>query len=1009
MIFRLCQLFLLFLSQLLLPCATLTISVGYIVDTNYPDGLVEYEVIQKYFQATQSTVRITLHKYEASTQVSGMEALCSMLRDGVHAIIGPPYSSIANLVGMYTSKMHIPLLSYSATAPSLTANFDYFARTVANDKLQATVMIDVIQHFNWNQFCILYESSTYGLEGYTATYLEARNRGLEVIYSSLLSRTGNMTDLMTKAEQAHCRIFVIWCIGSMCHNIVEAANQMKLLKPGVFEYVFSDGLITNENDWTDQDIKEGLIGSFAIAPSIPHSQALTNYNNAWTGANTPPLLNYAYYAYDTAVAMLAAFESLEANMAASGTQELLWPMNLTNVNGQCIVDANSNSSSNSNSQYIYEHGSKIFDYLLNTTYIGLSVGGNVTGFESTGEPLSSFYSISQMQGYFNPKWINVGNESLLDSDSNQQRQLQMLPNMYIQWGLGGVSKPSDNLVIPDPLVFIFPMESLGFQELYRSNQCYDSVCRTELYSCPRSCYNGYAVEVAKKLASTLNVSYEFKHMSKDHLQYSGYDNFIKATVMQDTYNLNAHIAVGDITINSRREEDLCDFSQPFLRLSLGIMVREEDAKFTHASTVDSFLAPFTNNVWHHVVLFMMANLVLYLIFETTKKYQISVALKYAHKISVDESNSKNKKKIETLGRRYSITGKMLDHSKVDKRTLSTLRLILSSLVSVIEEPPFEIITVASKISLTSRNMFIAGLVAVYTANLASFLTRQAEFVGLSGFDEIGTVTLPKNKVCVVKGGSNEAWWNSAFGEGTCYKCNERSFLPDECLELLRTKKVKAFVHDDIILQFATRKATQCDFRMLQSTVYDQGFGMALKSGSRLTDIISSELLKLGESSWLTEKEDEFVALSGSCPLYPGDEGSSTEDNDIEELGQLGMNTLSSAFFVIWCLQLISLVTFYFETGTSKEEISSLLEEELGTKRFDPSQKHSLQVMPNSSKSSEEAQIDMDPSAIYDGDDCSDSSDDSSATAQGSVNFDNKRNKEKELKSRKEEVIDKGTP
>ena len=115
------------------------------------------------------------------------------------------------------------------------------------------------------------------------------------------------------------------------------------------------------------------------------------------------------------------------------------------------------------------------------------------------------------------------------------------------------------------------------------------------------------------------------------------------------------------------------------------------------------------------------------------------------------------------------------------------------------------------------------------------------------------------------------------------------------------------------------------------------------------------------------------------------------------------------FFVIWCLQLISLVTFYFETGTSKEEISSLLEEELGTKRFDPSQKHSLQVMPNSSKSSEEAQIDMDPSAIYDGDDCSDSSDDSSATAQGSVNFDNKRNKEKELKSRKEEVIDKGTP
>jgi ABC-type amino acid transport substrate-binding protein len=904
------------------------ITIGVIVDSTYIDGVVEYEVISEYFKTqsqSQSTqVNITLLKYVAFDSISGMEALCSLLRQGVHAIIGPSYSSIANTIAMYTSKMHIPMLSYSATASTLTSKFDYFARTVANDRLQATVMVDILEHFDWNRLCILYESSSYGLEGYIATYDEAKKRGMEVTYSSLIPTTGNFTDSILNAKEAHCHIFAVWCVGNMCRDIGEAAYNEGLLKPGLYEFIFSDGLYLNDNSWP-REIFEGFLGSFAIAPSILHSQAMVDYNNGWTGmSTTPPLPNYAYYAYDAAVAILSAFDSLTAE-----NKILLWPMNLTNVDGKCIPDANSSLSSS----YIYDDGEMIFNYLMNVTYSGLIAGGNMTGFEkSTGEPLYSFYSISQMQGYLNPKWGNVGNKSFSGNSGVNEGELEIVPDAYLQWGLTGTTKPSDVVEIPDPLIFVFPMEALGFQEMHRSSDCFSSICMTNnmSHSCPRGCYQGYAVEVAKKMAANLNVSYEFKHLSKYHPHYRGYTSFIIDTVGYDRFELGGHIAMGDITINSFREKEICDFTQPFLRLSLGMMVNEIDARFSSTSTVDSFLAPFTNLVWINVIYVLIVNLFLYLIYETTKKYNIAKAMEFSHKKIMDEKDQDAELKLKKIGRRFSISKNMMDSTEQNS-IWHSIQLVFSSLISVIEDPPFEIITVASKITIITRNMFVAGLVAIYTANLASFLTQRAQFEGLSGFAMVGSISLPKNQVCVVRGGSNEAWWNYAYGSGTCYKCETEKFLPEDCLELLRNRKVKAFVHDSIILQFTTRKDPTCGFRMLESTVYDQGFGMALKPGSLLTERMSEEILKMSESSWLTETENEFVAVSGTCPVYPGDEIG--EETSSEELGQLDMDTLSSAFFAIWILQLFSLIAFLLERNGHTKSTQGIVEEELGTTRY----------------------------------------------------------------------------
>ena len=83
------------------------------------------------------------------------------------------------------------------------------------------------------------------------------------------------------------------------------------------------------------------------------------------------------------------------------------------------------------------------------------------------------------------------------------------------------------------------------------------------------------------------------------------------------------------------------------------------------------------------------------------------------------------------------------------------KLLWASLLSTLDEPEFGIITLASKVCLFVRNVFIAGFLAVYTANLASFLTRSDAFVGLNGFMDIGSTALGKHDVCIVSGGSIE--------------------------------------------------------------------------------------------------------------------------------------------------------------------------------------------------------------------------------------------------------------
>lgn len=86
-----------------------------------------------------------------------------MENEQVHAIIGPHWSSQAKFVIELGIKARVPIISFSATSPSLSPGLSrYFARTAYDDSSQVKAIAAIVQDFGWREIVPIYENTDYG-------------------------------------------------------------------------------------------------------------------------------------------------------------------------------------------------------------------------------------------------------------------------------------------------------------------------------------------------------------------------------------------------------------------------------------------------------------------------------------------------------------------------------------------------------------------------------------------------------------------------------------------------------------------------------------------------------------------------------------------------------------------------------------------------------------------------------------------------------------------------------
>ncbi|GKV00519.1 hypothetical protein SLEP1_g13193 [Rubroshorea leprosula] len=145
------------------------VNVGLVLDFNSSIGVMSNTCISMAisdFYATHSSykTRLSLHTRNSQDVVGAAFAAMDLINnEEVNAIVGPQTSMQANFVISLGEKAQVPIISISATSPSLsTTENKFFIRTALDDGSQVEPIASLVQAYGWQQAVFVYENTEYG-------------------------------------------------------------------------------------------------------------------------------------------------------------------------------------------------------------------------------------------------------------------------------------------------------------------------------------------------------------------------------------------------------------------------------------------------------------------------------------------------------------------------------------------------------------------------------------------------------------------------------------------------------------------------------------------------------------------------------------------------------------------------------------------------------------------------------------------------------------------------------
>jgi ionotropic glutamate receptor len=181
-------------------------------------------------------------------------------------IVGPAFSGEAQQIANFGNTVGLPVISYSATDPSLSDRKHYptFYRTVPSDNTAALAIVKLFLQFNWTSCIIIYQNDPYGTDGADAISETFLNQGLEVnkLIVFDITRREIQADLKGSLLNSATRIVIVWASVTSTSLILENALNSNLLGPK-FTWILSTSILLNSYNETNY---RNLIGILTVEP-----------------------------------------------------------------------------------------------------------------------------------------------------------------------------------------------------------------------------------------------------------------------------------------------------------------------------------------------------------------------------------------------------------------------------------------------------------------------------------------------------------------------------------------------------------------------------------------------------------------------------------------------------------------------------------------------------------------------------------------------------------------------
>ncbi|XP_051198638.1 glutamate receptor 3.5 isoform X2 [Lolium perenne] len=506
-----------------------------------------------------------------------IEAL-ELMEKNVVAVIGPQSSGIGHVISHVVNELHVPLLSFAATDPTLSASeYPYFLRSTINDYFQMHAVASIVDYFQWKEVTAIFVDDDYGRGGVSVLGDALAAKRARISYKAAIppnSDTDVVSDVLFRANMMESRVFVVHVNPDTGMKLFSTANKLRMMASG-YVWIVTDWLAavldsSKSSDRNDMNYIQGIIVLRQHTPdSVAKSKFISKWNNMARNRSIDSALNsYGFYAYDSVWTVAHAID----RFLDSGQQ--------INFSVDPRLHDSNGSTLRLSTLKIFDGGEQLLQQLLLTNITGLT--GQVR-FDSDRNLVQPAYDIlnvggsgSRLIGYWsNYSGLSVASpEILYRKPPNRSTSAQRLYSVV--WP-GDITTKPRGWVFPNngkPLRVGVPNKP-SFKELVSGGKGPDNA-------------SGYSIDIFNAAIKLLPYPVPCQFIAiGDGINNPNYDDIINRI---STNSLDA--AVGDFAIVRNRTK-IAEFTQPYIEAGLVIVAPARRAN----SSAWAFLKPFTVEMW----------------------------------------------------------------------------------------------------------------------------------------------------------------------------------------------------------------------------------------------------------------------------------------------------------------------------------------------------------------------------------------------------------------------------
>ncbi|XP_054818508.1 glutamate receptor 3.3 [Prosopis cineraria] len=516
---------------------------------------------------------------EQNSNCSGFLGLVQALRfmeTDVVAIIGPQSSVVAHIISHVANELHVPLLSFAATDPTLSnLQFPFLVRTTMSDLYQMAAIAEIVDYYGWREVIAIFIDDDFGRNGVSALDGQLAARRCRISYKAgIKSGPGvgrsEITDLLVKVALMQSRVIVLHVNPDSGFMVFNVAKYLGMTGNG-YVWIATDWLSSVlDSASLPLDTMNVLQGVLVLRQHTPDSDRKKAFLARWnklTGGSMG-LHSYALHAYDTVWLLAHAMDAFfnQGGIISFSNDSRIDDVDVGNLNLKAMS--------------VFDNGTLLLNNILQSNFVGLTGPVKFGSDRSLVRPAYDVINVVgtgiRQVGY----WSNysglsiVPPETLYAKPPNRSSANQQLHSVL--WPGETLSKPRG---------WVFPNNGkqlrIGVPVRFSYREFVSPVQGTDMFK-------GFCIDIFTAAAGLLPyaVPYRFVPFGDGH-KNPNYDELVRLIT---TGYFDG--AVGDIAIVTNRTKAV-DFTQPYIESGLVVV-----APFKKTNSGGwSFLRPFTPLMW----------------------------------------------------------------------------------------------------------------------------------------------------------------------------------------------------------------------------------------------------------------------------------------------------------------------------------------------------------------------------------------------------------------------------